>query len=145
MSLTYIRLHFSKRSNRECVFKGWQLLCVVLITFPPSKDFETYLRSFIQNHTAQQDNRVDVMAKYCLRRLIYISSKGPRGKAPTLAEIDAASVRLSSIFNTIFTNHQISGCCVQSLNLRRNLGRHHATTGKELSSPQVACYHALSC
>ncbi|KAJ7287766.1 hypothetical protein C8J57DRAFT_1284865 [Mycena rebaudengoi] len=64
----------------ESTFKGWQLLCVLLITFPPSKNFES-----------QQEGRVDVMAKYCLRRLAYISRKGPRGKPPTLAEIETAS------------------------------------------------------
>ena len=37
---------------------------------------------------------MDVMAKYCLRRLAYVSRKGPRGKPPTLPEIEAASVRI---------------------------------------------------
>ncbi|KAG6920068.1 hypothetical protein DXG01_010136 [Tephrocybe rancida] len=77
--------------STESVFKGWQLLCVALITFPPSKNFETYLSSFLQQHTTQHEGRVDVMAKYCLRRLSYISKKGPRGKPPTLAEIETAS------------------------------------------------------
>ncbi|KAF9528517.1 hypothetical protein CPB83DRAFT_929834 [Crepidotus variabilis] len=77
--------------SRENVFKGWQLLCVLLLTFPPSKNFETYLHAFIQNHTTQQEGRVDVMAKYCLRRLVSISKKGPRGKPPTVAEIETAS------------------------------------------------------
>ncbi|KAJ7502843.1 hypothetical protein B0H11DRAFT_1906678 [Mycena galericulata] len=75
----------------ESTFKGWQLLCVLLITFPPSKNFETYLRSFIQQHTAQQEGRVDVMAKYCLKRLSFIAKKGPRGKPPNSAEIETAS------------------------------------------------------
>ncbi|KAJ7188538.1 hypothetical protein C8R46DRAFT_1157539 [Mycena filopes] len=75
----------------ESVFKGWQLLCVLLITFPPSKNFETYLRSFIQQHTTQQEGRVDVMAKYCIKRLNFIAKKGPRGKPPTSAEIETAS------------------------------------------------------
>ncbi|KAJ7497063.1 hypothetical protein FB451DRAFT_1209933 [Mycena latifolia] len=75
----------------ESVFKGWQLVCVLLITFPPSKNFETYLRSFIQQHTTQQEGRVDVMAKYCMKRLTFITKKGPRGKPPTLAEIETAS------------------------------------------------------
>ena len=35
---------------------------------------------------------MDVMAKYCLRRLAYISKKGPRGKPPSAAEIETASV-----------------------------------------------------
>ncbi|KAJ7078851.1 hypothetical protein B0H15DRAFT_940860 [Mycena belliarum] len=75
----------------ESIFKGWQLVCVLLITFPPSKNFETYLQSFIQQHTNQQEGRVDVMAKYCLKRLTSIAKKGPRGKPPTLAEIETAS------------------------------------------------------
>ncbi|KAF8200735.1 hypothetical protein BJ912DRAFT_921356 [Pholiota molesta] len=77
--------------SKESIFKGWQLLCVLLITFPPSKNFETYLQMFIQNHTNQQEGRVDVMAKYCLRRLSSISKKGPRGKPPMIAEIETAS------------------------------------------------------
>ncbi|KZT04600.1 uncharacterized protein LAESUDRAFT_657523 [Laetiporus sulphureus 93-53] len=77
--------------NPESIFRGWQLLCVLLITFPPSKDFEPFVRSFLHQATKQQEGRVDVMAKYCLRRLAYISRKGPRGKAPTVAEIETAS------------------------------------------------------
>ncbi|KAI0331024.1 hypothetical protein GY45DRAFT_673978 [Cubamyces sp. BRFM 1775] len=77
--------------NKESTFKGWQLLCVLLVTFPPSKDFETYLRSYIQQATNQHEGRIDVMAKYCLRRLAYICKKGPRGKPPTVAEIETAS------------------------------------------------------
>ncbi|KAH8102747.1 Rho GTPase activation protein [Cristinia sonorae] len=75
----------------ESVFKGWQLLCVLLVTFPPSKNFEGSLQSYIQQATSQQEGSVDVMAKYCLRRLDNIGRKGPRGKAPTLAEIETAS------------------------------------------------------
>ncbi|KAG6821028.1 hypothetical protein H0H93_007918 [Arthromyces matolae] len=82
--------------STESTFRGWQLLCVALVTFPPSKNFETYLSSFLQNHTIQHEGRVDVMAKYCLRRLAYISKKGPRGKPPSLAEIETAS---DSAFN----------------------------------------------
>ncbi|KAF9651264.1 Rho GTPase activation protein [Thelephora ganbajun] len=77
--------------STESVFKGWQLLCVFLVTFPPSKNFETYLRSFMTQRTTHSEGRVDVMAKYCLRRLAFISKKGPRGKAPTTVEIETAS------------------------------------------------------
>ncbi|CAL1708316.1 unnamed protein product [Somion occarium] len=75
----------------ESVFRGWQLLCVLLVTFPPSKNFEGSLQSYLQQGTSQPEGRVDVMAKYCLRRLANISRKGPRGKAPTLPEIETAS------------------------------------------------------
>ncbi|KAI0782113.1 Rho GTPase activation protein, partial [Abortiporus biennis] len=77
--------------SAESTFKGWQLLCVLLVTFPPSKNFETSLKTFLNQATGQQESRVDVMAKYCLRRLDNISRKGPRGKPPTLAEIETAS------------------------------------------------------
>lgn len=75
----------------ESIFKGWQFLCVLLLTFPPSKDFETYLHVFIQKHVTHQEGRIDVIAKYCLRRLSAISQKGPRGKPPSLQEIETAS------------------------------------------------------
>lgn len=83
---------------RESIFKGWQLLCVLLVTFPPSKNFEPSLRNFLHRATYQPEGRIDVMAKYCLRRLAYVSRKGPRGKAPTLSEIEAASVSDKGIF-----------------------------------------------
>ncbi|KAI0058032.1 hypothetical protein BV25DRAFT_1902420 [Artomyces pyxidatus] len=75
----------------ESVFKGWQLLCVLLVTFPPSKNFETYLESFLKQRTSQTEGRVDIMAKHCLKRLSVIAKKGPRGKPPTVAEIETAS------------------------------------------------------
>lgn len=77
--------------NPEGVFKGWQILCVLLTAFPPSKNFETYLRSFMLQHTSHSEGRVDVMAKYCLRRLVAISKRGPRGKPPSVAEIETAA------------------------------------------------------
>ncbi|KAJ3733768.1 hypothetical protein DFJ43DRAFT_994552 [Lentinula guzmanii] len=81
----------TKNPNPESVFKGWQLICVLLITFPPSKDFETYLRSFIQTHLSRHEGRLDIMAKFGLRRLDIISKKGPRGKPPTISELETAS------------------------------------------------------
>ncbi|KAH7102162.1 hypothetical protein BKA62DRAFT_118752 [Auriculariales sp. MPI-PUGE-AT-0066] len=77
--------------NPQSVFQGWQLICVLLVTFPPSKDFESYLQSFLVRHTSQSEGRIDVMAKYCLKRLHIISRKGPRGRALTIPEIESAS------------------------------------------------------
>ncbi|KAG9128049.1 hypothetical protein FRC07_005636, partial [Ceratobasidium sp. 392] len=62
----------------ESTFRGWQLLCVLLVTFPPSKNFEGYLRSFMLSKIKHTEGRVDVMAKYCLHRLPVIAKKGPR-------------------------------------------------------------------
>lgn len=85
------RAWFTDANDRESMFKGWQLLCVLLVTFPPSKNFEAYLRSFIKQHTTHQEGRVDVMAKHCHRKLTIIAKKGPRGKPPNIAEIVTAS------------------------------------------------------
>ncbi|KEP51455.1 Rho GTPase-activating-like protein [Rhizoctonia solani 123E] len=80
----------------ESAFRGWQLLCVLLVTFPPSKNFEGYLRSFMLTKIKQTEGRIDVMAKYCLHRLPVIAKKGPRGKPPTATEITNAA---DSAFN----------------------------------------------
>jgi len=64
---------------------------VLLVTFPPSKNFEPYLRAFLSQRTGITEGRIDVLAKHCLKRLAAISKKGPRGKPPTLAEIETAS------------------------------------------------------
>ncbi|KAH9027308.1 hypothetical protein EDB85DRAFT_2148575 [Lactarius pseudohatsudake] len=77
--------------NADSTFRGWQLLCVLLVTFPPSKNFEPYLHAFLSQHTGMTQGRVDVLAKHCLKRLAAIAKKGPRGKPPTLAEIETAS------------------------------------------------------
>ncbi|KAG9092421.1 hypothetical protein FRC06_000111 [Ceratobasidium sp. 370] len=80
----------------ESTFRGWQLLCVLLVTFPPSKNFEGYLRSFMLGKIKHTEGRVDVMAKYCLHRLPVIAKRGPRGKPPTAQEITNAA---DSAFN----------------------------------------------
>ncbi|KAN0135437.1 hypothetical protein V8E53_006716 [Lactarius tabidus] len=77
--------------NAESAFRGWQLLCVLLVTFPPSKNFEPYLHAFLSQHTGITQGRIDVLAKHCLKRLSAIAKKGPRGKPPSLAEIETAS------------------------------------------------------
>ncbi|KAF8309423.1 hypothetical protein DL93DRAFT_2085697 [Clavulina sp. PMI_390] len=84
----------TKNPDADSIFRGWQLFCVILVTFPPSKNLEGYVGTFIQERiTTKRDDpgRIDVMAKYCLQRLGAIAKKGPRGKPPTLAEIETAS------------------------------------------------------
>lgn len=68
-----------------------ELLCVLLFTFPPSKNLEAYLRSFMQERLTHTESRIDIMAKYCVSRLAVISKKGPRPKPPTIQEIESAA------------------------------------------------------
>ena len=97
-------------SLRESIFHGWrelsfrpccllelilrypkEILCVLLVTFPPSKNLEAYLRSFIRDRLTHTEGRIDIMAKYCVHRLVAICKKGPRGKPPTSQEIENAA------------------------------------------------------
>ncbi|KAG2112423.1 Rho GTPase activation protein [Suillus clintonianus] len=50
----------------------------------------------MQQQTAQHQDRVDVIANQCLRRLVAISKKGPCRKLPMLGEIETA---LNAAFN----------------------------------------------
>ena len=65
---------------------------MLLVDFPPSKNFEPHLHAFLSQRTTITEGRIDVLAKHCLNRLAAIVKKGPRGKPPTLAEIETASV-----------------------------------------------------
>jgi Rho GTPase-activating protein 39 len=49
---------------KESTFRGWQLLCVLLVTFPPSKNFEPYLHTFLSQHSSITEGYVDVLAKH---------------------------------------------------------------------------------
>lgn len=109
--------------SSDSVFRGWQLFCVVLVTFPPSKNLEAYVGSFIQERiTTNRDDpgRIDIMAKYCLGRLAAIAKRGPRGKAPTYAEIETASVNIA-VMTRLLTMylHRLTGRSVQSFHIWR--------------------------
>ncbi|CAG8561530.1 10944_t:CDS:10 [Dentiscutata erythropus] len=70
--------------------KGWELLSVVTVTFPPSKNFEAYLLNFISENFNVQENQIDVLSKHVHSRLVRICKRGPRGKVLTLGEIERA-------------------------------------------------------
>lgn len=66
---------------------------VFTLAFPPSKNFEEYLKEFIQSHLESQDDEIKVLAKYSYKKLLAVTKKGPRGKAPSVSEIERALVR----------------------------------------------------
>ncbi|KAL1920456.1 uncharacterized protein VTP21DRAFT_833 [Calcarisporiella thermophila] len=70
--------------------KGWELLCVVTVAFPPSKNFEAYLKNFIAQHFDSKDEQIVIMARHVFNRLQRICIRGPRGKVLTFAEIQNA-------------------------------------------------------
>lgn len=71
-------------------------MCVITMAFPPSKNLEVYLKDFILQHFTVTDNRVDLMARHAYKKLVTLCKRGPRGKVPSLKEIERA---LDAAFN----------------------------------------------
>lgn len=71
---------------------GWQIMCMCVITFPPSVDFENYLLNFLlaQQH---KGSAIRNYASYCLRALEGILASGASGFVPSVEEIHAYSKR----------------------------------------------------
>ncbi|KAJ3318115.1 hypothetical protein HDU76_000932 [Blyttiomyces sp. JEL0837] len=110
-----------KQLNRnpsfDQTFRGWILLCVIVTAFPPSKNFEDYMKSFTAsyfdgipsswatdgngipkwagtngnvNRKCQELEALAHLSKFCNKKLMRICRSGPRGKVPALAEIERA-------------------------------------------------------
>ncbi len=76
----------------ESQIRGWQLMCMCVGTFPPSKDFENHLINFILEHK-DGSGAVGNYARYSLRRLEGIINSGPSGFVPNVDEISAYKER----------------------------------------------------
>ncbi|CAG8490713.1 6207_t:CDS:10 [Paraglomus brasilianum] len=82
----------SNNPNKVSVSKGWELLCVVSVTFPVSKNFEAFVMRFVTGHFDIKENNIDTISRYVHSRLIKIAKCGPRGKVLTYPEIERAKV-----------------------------------------------------
>ncbi|KAG2214123.1 hypothetical protein INT46_001857 [Mucor plumbeus] len=80
----------NKNPKDDSIKKGWEILCVVSVTFPPSKDLETYLHRFVQQHFYQEKNQLNILSRYVSAKLVRICSRGARGKVLSAAEIERA-------------------------------------------------------
>jgi hemerythrin-like domain-containing protein len=62
------------------------------VTFPPSKDLESYLHRFVEQHHHVKENQIDILSKYVSIKLTRICIRGARGKVLSAAEIERAMV-----------------------------------------------------
>ncbi|KAI9266631.1 hypothetical protein BDA99DRAFT_480334 [Phascolomyces articulosus] len=74
----------------KSIKKGWEILCVISVTFPPSKNLESYLTDFVEQSQQISTNQVDVMSQYVSTRLKKICVRGAKGKVLTTGEIERA-------------------------------------------------------
>jgi len=71
----------------EVSFKGWELMCVCTVTFPPTRDLEAWLRAYINEYTKLTTGKEHKYANYCVKKLDIICKEGPRGRVPSTKEI----------------------------------------------------------
>lgn len=76
---------------RQSIYHGWEILCCLAMTFPPSKNFEQYLTTFVktQNQT-DNDPKIKPLSRHVHEKIKRVMKNGPRGKTPTVAEIERA-------------------------------------------------------
>ncbi|KAI9275328.1 Rho GTPase activation protein [Sporodiniella umbellata] len=70
--------------------KGWEILCVVCVTFPPSKDLESYLFDFVNAYHSTEREDLNIFSRYVADKLTRICLKGARGKVLSVNEIERA-------------------------------------------------------
>jgi hypothetical protein len=90
----YVQLckHLTHNPRPESIVCGWQILCMCVGTFPPSRDFEPYLLNFILEHK-DGAGAVGNYSRYALRRLEGIINSGPSGFVLSVDEISAYKER----------------------------------------------------
>ncbi|KAG1153045.1 hypothetical protein G6F37_000068 [Rhizopus arrhizus] len=107
--------------KRQSIRKGWEILSVVCLTFPPSKDLESYLYDFVKRYHSVKENQLDVFSSYVTSKLERICSKGARGKVLSIAEIERAMEApfKPSVFGesleTIMKIEKNSGCKIPKI------------------------------
>ncbi|KAI9478502.1 MAG: Rho GTPase activation protein [Benjaminiella poitrasii] len=74
----------------DSIRKGWEILCIISVTFPPSKNLETYLTNFVQQNHHVQENHVGTMSQHVSTKLTRVCIRGAKGKVLTSAEIQRA-------------------------------------------------------
>lgn len=75
---------------------GWTLLSVVTGTFPPSKDLENFLKTFLEEHFGEggAESKADIIIRFAYSSLIKTCRIGPRGRIHTHVELEQALVIL---------------------------------------------------
>lgn len=67
---------------------------VLVATFPPSKNLENYLKTFLKDNfnTGGEGSFLDTVIRFAFGSLTKTSKSGPRGRSMTRAELDQALV-----------------------------------------------------
>jgi hypothetical protein len=75
--------------NESYLYKGWELIIMCCLAFPPTQDLESWFRAFLEERTVQ-GGKETAYAVYCRKKLDLMCQVGcpSRGRIPTLHELD---------------------------------------------------------
>jgi len=75
--------------SEESTYKGWDLFCLCIDYFPPSKDLYQNILLFLhEQHKQNFDEDIPLYSKYCIRKLPKTINEGARGRFPNIEELD---------------------------------------------------------
>ena len=80
--------HLTNNPRNESVIRSWQIMCMCVGTFSPSRDYEMYLLNFILDHK-DDTGAVGNYVRYLLARLEDTIDAGSSGSLPSLQAIEA--------------------------------------------------------
>lgn len=63
------------------------------VTFPPTRNFEEWLRKHLWEHTKLSDSRQASYARFCVRKLDLICEAPPSARVPSYHEIEMMKVQ----------------------------------------------------
>lgn len=72
--------------------RGWQILCGLVMVFPPSRLLEAYVREWVRTEAGRTDAdaQVATVAAYIDKKLPRLCQTGPRGHLPQIEEVERA-------------------------------------------------------
>lgn len=70
----------------EFALRAWEFLCVLCVSFPPSKILYNYLKVHLM--ISSKDSVIGKHALFCLESVKLVKSGGPRRLAPSITEIE---------------------------------------------------------
>jgi len=74
--------------STDVLYKGWELMSVCCTIFPPTRNFEEWLRKYLWEHTKCTDTRQASFAMFCVRKLDFICQAPPSARMPSDYEIE---------------------------------------------------------
>ncbi len=84
-------------------------MVICCLMFPPTRNFEEWLRKFFLGHTKVADSREASYAIFCIRKLDIICSAPPSTRTPSLYEVDKIRVCHPSLIpSALLSAHSLS-------------------------------------